>query len=187
MIAFYDELYKKYGANNVKSLGWGSVYSQEKRFGIINDVLLRGAGVTVLDVGCGYGDLIKFVGWVDKYMGIDIRPEAITLCRLKYPYSAFKCADTMGFANGEYKYVVGSGLFCRNSDADKYEGLLSEMYRICSVAVIVNFLQKGDGEGEGVFYMTPQSVITSMLPAGCQRYEFVCGYLKNDFTVVFYK
>jgi ubiquinone/menaquinone biosynthesis C-methylase UbiE len=59
---------EKFGhLEGVKSLGWGSDYSQQKRFDILLDIGLD-INDSVLDVGCGYGDFSKnFVDYLLNY------------------------------------------------------------------------------------------------------------------------
>jgi hypothetical protein len=69
MLFYNMNLSKKYKEKfghleGVKSLGWGSDYSQKKRFDILLDI---GVDIndSVLDVGCGYGDFSKnFVNYL---------------------------------------------------------------------------------------------------------------------------
>jgi ferredoxin len=68
---FYDDLVEQHGAESVRSLGWGSEHSRDARLRVIADHV--GAG-SVLDVGCGHGDLVQFLSpSIYRYTGIDIR------------------------------------------------------------------------------------------------------------------
>ena len=71
----YQELHEKH-PGRVQALGYGSTRAQLKRFEAACEVMdLK--GLSVLDVGCGYGDLAPFVvaKRVKSYTGIDIVPE----------------------------------------------------------------------------------------------------------------
>ena len=75
----YNSRFDQYG-RNIKTVGWGSESSQHLRF----EVLFRGLdpkGKTILDVGCGLGDLIPYLErHADgdfKYIGIDIAEKLI--------------------------------------------------------------------------------------------------------------
>lgn len=50
-------------------------------------------GESVLDIGCGYGDLIPFVEEAASYIGIDVRDESITHCKSRYPDYIFYCLN----------------------------------------------------------------------------------------------
>ena len=73
-INYYDTLIKQHGYD-AKSLDWSSKKAQEDRFKILTDIGDL-SGCKILDVGCGFGDLYK---WLNKqeiqvnYTGIDIK------------------------------------------------------------------------------------------------------------------
>lgn len=57
--ALYNNRFDEHG-RDIKTVGWGSARDQRLRF----EVLLRGlnpTGKTILDVGCGLGDLIPYL------------------------------------------------------------------------------------------------------------------------------
>ena len=66
--------------HSIRTLGWGTKEQQEFRF---VEVLKRldATGKSVLDIGCGFGDLFNFMQSCDfdfeKYIGWDITPDFI--------------------------------------------------------------------------------------------------------------
>ena len=66
--------------HSIRTLGWGSKEQQEFRFA---EVLKRldAKGKSILDIGCGFGDLFNFMKSCsfdfDKYIGWDITPDFI--------------------------------------------------------------------------------------------------------------
>lgn len=90
-ITFYSALVEKYGIN-VKSLDWGSRESQELRFKILSQLTDLNAK-SILDVGCGLGDLY---GWLEKnniktnYKGIDITPKMIEKAKERFINTDFE-------------------------------------------------------------------------------------------------
>lgn len=80
MIERYSNRYTQMGYN-VKTLGWGTLEQQTFRF---NEVL-KGIDFTniksVLDIGCGFGDLLAAIIDKDlqlnKYIGWDVNPDLI--------------------------------------------------------------------------------------------------------------
>ena len=66
--------------HSIRTLGWGSKEPQEFRFA---EVLKRldAKGKSILDIGCGFGDLFNFMKSCsfdfDKYIGWDITPDFI--------------------------------------------------------------------------------------------------------------
>jgi SAM-dependent methyltransferase len=75
----YSERYQQY-LHDIKTLGWGSTEMQEYRFQqAINKLDL--SNKSVLDIGCGFGDLFNYLNKndfpFDKYIGWDINPDLI--------------------------------------------------------------------------------------------------------------
>lgn len=79
----YSESLKKYGPDDLRSVHWGSLESQQERFtallGIADDLIHN----TFLEYGCGLGDLSRRVG-PQSYYGYDINPDMIAAAKLKY-------------------------------------------------------------------------------------------------------
>ncbi len=82
----YNERFDRFG-RDLRTVGWGSRADQALRF----DVLFRGldpSGKTILDVGCGLGDLIPFLQERTSgnfcYIGIDIAERLVEDARKLY-------------------------------------------------------------------------------------------------------
>lgn len=90
----YLKRYKKFG-NNPKALGWHSKKAAEQRYEqIIADINFEGK--SVLDVGCGFGDIIPFIKKKAKnfeYTGVDIVPEFVRQAKKLNPLYKFEIRD----------------------------------------------------------------------------------------------
>ena len=80
---FVDERVRSLG-DDVRAAGWGSRESQSLRFKYLTkDFDL--SGKTILDVGCGLGDIITHLNAMKiqnyKYLGLDISQNMISRCR----------------------------------------------------------------------------------------------------------
>lgn len=82
----YQKAFKKYKVHP-KSLFWATEKAAEQRYKELM-VDLDFEGKTVLDVGCGFGDIIPFISKRAKkfsYTGVDIVPEFIQVAQKNTP------------------------------------------------------------------------------------------------------
>ena len=110
VINFYNKRFKKYG-DDIKSVGWGDIESQELRFKILAEID-KLDNSSILDLGCGFGDLYDFFSRnkikID-YRGIDINEELLKIARSKYPKAEFQCLNILNsLPSKKYDYVLSS-------------------------------------------------------------------------------
>ncbi len=81
MIERYSKRYREMGYD-VKTLGWGSTEQQIYRFSQAISNVNFSASPSVLDIGCGFGDLLSTIKShgkkPSKYIGWDINPDLIS-------------------------------------------------------------------------------------------------------------
>ena len=92
----------------VQSSGWGSFASQLLRFKILLGINGYERGDSVLDAGCGLGDLSQ---WTENYTGIDLRPSIIIQGKQLYPDARLFCCGTKS-TQSAFDWVIRSGIFC---------------------------------------------------------------------------
>jgi len=72
----------------VRTLGWGTPEHQRRRFSVLTATVDM-SGKSVVDFGCGFGDLFGFLGEtgidVASYTGLDINPDLVRIARETYP------------------------------------------------------------------------------------------------------
>jgi len=182
-----DKIYrdKFHSDNEVKSLGWGSKYSQEKRFEILLEIPGFNKSDSVLDVGCGYGDLSKYV---NNYTGIDLRKSAINTAKEKYRGKEFLYTDIFS-VDKNYDWVFGSGIFCFTYDWKKYtESHIREMYLHSNKGTAFNFLSYSSHgkKMRGMKYAKISEVVSIFYPI-CPNFSIRHDYMDNDFTIYLHK
>jgi SAM-dependent methyltransferase len=109
----YRERYKEFGYDP-RTLGW-TKGRQDVRFA----AALEGIGEfsSILDVGCGFGDLYRFLrnrGWNGEYVGVDLVPELIEEAKTQHADTgaAFLCQDLEDEPlDRRFDVVVGIGMF----------------------------------------------------------------------------
>lgn len=104
----YSETLKKYGVNDPRAVKWGTKQTQYFRFKILCEIADLTDG-TVVDYGCGLGDLYDYLltqGFKGKYIGVDENTNMIEAARSKYPVKF-----ELGHDIPQCDYVIMSGVF----------------------------------------------------------------------------
>lgn len=165
----YTSRYREHGYSP-KSLGWDKG-KQDVRFSVLTSQY-DFAGKSVLDVGCGFGDLNRILRkkCLDDYayVGIDVVPDLIAEARSRY------VGKEINFIVGDFlevdladkfDYVVASGIFNhRLRHADPYDLIEAAIAKALSVSrdgLAFDFLSdKVDYRLEHTFHSSPEKVLS---------------------------
>lgn len=191
-VTYYSELINRYGIDS-RSLNWGSSSSQLLRFKVLAEVVPL-VGLSLLDVGCGLGDLCS---WLESqnikvgYFGIDIVPDMIELATKRFPNGKFELLNLLECKNDiERKdVVVASGIFAKRTQnpGEYFHAMIKAMFDISAVAVAFNSLSTWSTEKEsGEFYADPLETVTyckTLTPWVTVRHD----YHARDFTIYMYR
>lgn len=177
-----------------RRLGWESRQAQEGRFeALIGNLELEGK--TILDVGCGLGNLYGFLkskGIKANYTGVDILAEMTQDAKLKYRDGCFMCLDIFKegrFKDGEFDIVFTSGIFNIDlgNNREFLENALKKFFSITGEAVCFNILDPGSPEKEkGYFYMPPDEAVKIAMRTGPQGMtaKISANPYSHDYTVI---
>jgi SAM-dependent methyltransferase len=172
------------------TLGWANG-RQEIRFAALTSFLPLDRVASVLDVGCGFGDLFAFLrerGFRGSYTGIDFVPELIEQGRRAYAEAELLVADLAEFDPGRrYDLVVASGVFNAKLLAeDNWAHLaagLRKMWELCSRVAAADFLTSYvDYEREDLYYASPEQVF-GFAKTLTRRVALSHHYLPFEFAV----
>ncbi|MCL2700631.1 MAG: class I SAM-dependent methyltransferase [Phycisphaerae bacterium] len=188
------------GRANYDILDWASPQSQRARF----EVLARHvdlAGRSLLDIGCGLGDLLGFLRdrRIDmRYTGVDILDKMVAAARDRHPDGLFIHADIFSqddqphqphqpiFEANSFDVTFCSGAFNLNLDnnAQFLPHAVAEMVRLARHAAVFNLLHHRARQGdETYFYYEPEN-IPSLVAGLDVTVQIFDDYLHNDFTVI---
>jgi SAM-dependent methyltransferase len=170
------------------ALGWNSADTQQIRF----QVLTRIADLSrhsVLDLGCGRGDLRPFLGErfaQIRYTGMEQIEEFIQQAQKSYgglPNTTFILGNfcTTGIPDADYVFASGS-LNYKQEDPDFIFKMIEKLFLSCKAGLAFNLLcEAGSPPGELAAY-DPDSIRSFCLGL-TKKVEIIDGYLEGDFTV----
>jgi trans-aconitate methyltransferase len=193
IIHYHRHRIAAYGDGTVRALGWKSEESQVKRYEVLSTVGDLN-GCSLLDVGCGYGDLKgyldgRFSGFT--YIGIDQMPEFIAEAKERYK----DCSDTFFYqtdfttvAFPRVDYVMASGVLSyRCNSPDFYTDMIQKMYEAATRAVAFNMLDADIFTEHPLLVGHDCAKVVAFCRSLSPRVKVVRGYLEDDFTVSIYR
>ena len=178
---------------NFDILDWGDREAQFKRFEVLsNELDLKDQ--TLLDIGCGLGDLFAYLKSVNnipaKYVGTDLVSEMIELAKEKQPTCEFYCCDVLAEnpATITFDTVFCSGVFNLRTDDNigflNYALTALEKLTTTNSKIVFNFLhQRTEKQYDHCFYYNPE-VVKKMFLNFYSNVKIIDNYLPNDFTIV---
>jgi len=194
-----EKIKQYYEANNIEGypdyyiLGWESEAAQKLRFKqLVGAIDLNDK--TVLDVGCGTGNLLEYISERFRnvnYRGIDVLPHMIKRAEEKRLNGKFECIDL--FKSNPYRakafdVIFSSGIF--NLNLGNNQLFLTEAVEIFQTLaredVSFNLLwDKSKDRDNKYFYFSPEEVFETLSNKYKKRWSISMekGYLHNDFTV----
>jgi trans-aconitate methyltransferase len=193
IIHYHRHRIGEYDTGSVGALGYRDADSQRKRF----EVLAATAdlsGCSVLDVGCGHGDL---KGFLDKhyhgfdYIGIDQMAEFVQQARNTYgqrPSCYFCISDFTEAELPHADYVFASGVLgYRCADEKFYFDMIVKMYLAANKALAFNMLDAARFPQHTLLVGHDANKVVEFCRRLTPHVRLVRGYLEDDFTVLLYK
>lgn len=192
-VRYYTERIADYGLD-VRSVDWGSRRSQALRFSVLAE-LEDLQGRSVLDVGCGTGDLLAWLraaGLSVDYTGLDITAAMVEASRARFPDARFATGDLHdppADLLAQYDVVVASGIFAyRPHDTEAYvASTVARMFDRCRIAAVFNALSAWAVEPDEADTLVEPAWALDMCRTITPRLAFRHDYLPNDFTIALYR
>jgi len=92
VIEYYTNKIKEHGPNS-QGVDWNGKDSQYLRFNILSNIFTDKSNFSLLDYGCGYGELLAYLNVKNykniKYTGFDLSDEMLTQANKKYKEGHF--------------------------------------------------------------------------------------------------
>jgi len=188
--SFFEDRYRRFGPGP-KALDW-SEEGQRRRFQVLAGVGDM-SGWSVLDLGCGFGDLLSFLVTPFPsiaYHGVDFSRPILEEARRRHAEASFDELDVVrDRIPGLYDVVLSSGLHNleTGTNDEDMERLLAKAWGACRIAVAVNMLSaRARSRTEGRHYYEPGRFLglaQSLAPFVVLRHD----YLPHDFTLYLYR
>jgi len=194
---YYDDKLKVHGATP-KGVDWNSLESQELRFvQLLKLININSSDFSILDFGCGLGDLLKFIESLKfhtnyQYSGYDISEEMIS--RAKERNKNF-IAEWISHENilSEYNYAVASGIFNvkQNNETKVWEAYiletLNQMNELSTDGFAFNMLTSYSDEEymkDYLYYADPAFYFDFCKKNFSQNIALLHDYNLYEFTII---
>jgi SAM-dependent methyltransferase len=185
----YNKRYEKFG-RDIRTVGWGTSLEQTLRF----DVLFRDLnpkGKTILDVGCGLGDLVPYLNHRTngdfKYIGIDVASALIEDSKTVHGDTdcSFFVGDIFNLELSQVDISVLSGTLTLKRDGieDYARDTLIKMVKLSREAAALNFLSTYvDFEADYNQHYRPETIF-SWAKELDKRVNLIHDYPLYEFTI----
>ena len=201
IVAHYEACLARFGDTH-RGVDWPNAHDAEKRYRVMLEVIRPSSQkpTSLLDFGCGVGHLLEYLRnqeWKGiDYIGLDMSPKFVDLCRQKFPSDQFLCADVLQgeCSLPEVDYVVMNGVFTEKRSLpfdemfDYFREVLRRVYPLARRGIAFNVMSRHvDWEREDLFHL-PFDVLAAFLRAEISRnYQFRADYGLYEYTAYVYR
>lgn len=193
---FYSQRFIEEGVS-INSVGWKNEETQLLRFSkLLQDIDIENK--TILDIGCGLGDLIPFLKLKCKtfnYIGIDICHEFIEHCKKTYindKNCSFLVVDPIEFCNSQqydFDIAIASGTFTyKTSNTEDYtNSALTRIIETTKLSFCFNMLSNSVDYTLEKNTHYDKDIIGEFVASFTDRYRILDDYPLYEFTVQIHK
>jgi SAM-dependent methyltransferase len=187
---FFNESLRRYGYDP-RSLGWipGTQEARFRALTAIGDL----EGCSVLDVGCGFGDLYEYLcrsGIEVDYTGVDLCPDFLEIARQRHPKANFIAADfEEATIDGRFDWAFESGVFnYRVSGHETFvRNMIRKMFRAATRGIAIDFLNRRGGILSAGLYHPDPAEIYAQCSKLSRRVTLRCDYKPTEFCIYLYR
>lgn len=190
----YQKTFRKYGVGP-RALRWHSKKAATQRYEqIVADIDFEGK--SILDVGCGFGDIIPYISAKAKkfeYLGIDITPEFIREAKKLYFGHKFMVGNYFAKPLKEnFDVVICSGALNANvrDNLDFRKKAIKTMFKHAKEVFVFNMVgrypQPKTSSKSNVWFANPLEILEYCLGL-TKKVILRHHYHSRDFTIVMFK
>ena len=184
---FYISAIQKYGTT-AKGVNWLSSTSQKTRFKVIMEFLQKDiSNYTLIDAGCGFGDLYTYLkkknNLPKNYIGVDALEDMYTIAS-ETTGCEIIIADITKEEIPNADFVICSGAMNTLERFETHQ-FISNCFKASKIGFIFNILH-GDKKSDTYNYFSADEIKQIAQDLKVSRVEFKTGYLDYDITVAFF-
>lgn len=189
--------------NDPAIVGWSTTAEQTLLFTLLT--LYYNPSESILDVGCGRGDLFGFIqekhniNQTDtvnvNYTGIDYNPNIVNIATKKYDNINVIATDILNMSdNDKYDWVVASGAFNLKDYDDMFEYTTTVIDKMMNLStkgiafnVLTNLPDDLDDDTKNIYYVHDASKWLEYLLRTYSRVAIRADYMLGDCTFYIFK
>lgn len=192
IFTYHRDMIARHGADSSFALGWRDSESQFIRFQALSEIADMN-GQTVLDAGCGYGDLFGFLSakypQLRGYCGVEQIPELFDEAVTRHehqPHVSFVSGNFISRKLPVMDYVMASGsLNYYHSDPDFIFYAIKKLFESCTKGMAFNLLRQIASTGLLVAY--DPDIIQEYCKTLSDDVRIRDDYAEEDYTILMYK
>lgn len=176
---FYKKSYLSHGIS-AKGVHWHSKETQYIRFEIISSYIKDFPNSSIIDVGCGFGEYIKFLNEKNitykEYLGIDCEEFILLEAKKRFRENLFINCDILKDSIPKGDYLICSGALNILKKDDFYKAI-ERCFNSSKKGFIFNFLTKNS------FHKLKDTQVLQFCENLSTKINFSNNYLTNDMTI----
>jgi SAM-dependent methyltransferase len=174
----------------VNRVGWHSRLQQLTYLTALIEIGV-GRDHSVLDVGCGQGDLYGLLiarGFRGQYTGVDLSPELVASARERFPFATYILGDVLETEIEEHDFVLASGLFdYRTSDSPtRLRATLRRTFDLARLGLAWNMFAQAPPERTDLYH-EPLADLLAFCDELSPHFALRRDYDPGHFTVYLYQ
>ena len=197
----YQRTFAEHGCTSA-GVDWGTDDSVRRRnhamLELIANDLDRPKSPSLLDVGCGYANLLDQANDSKlelDYYGIDVVPEMTDAAASRHPEASFRTLDAFDLAEDErYDYLVCNGILTQKLQASQLDmqahakRLIAHLYQHCRRGIAFNVMSsRVNFMADNLFYWSPIESLAFCVSELSSSVGLNHHYLPYEYTVYVYR
>ena len=188
-------------ADRISAYGHGAAALGEpkQRQAFYFDALAQVEGLlpddSVVDVGCGYGDLASYLrtlGWRGQYVGLDINPQLIEEGRRRYPGADLRALDIQqDTLDQQFDWCICCHALTSNTESmpflEHLQIMLDVMWASCRKGLVFNLLSPLADYTHPVHARPAFAEVLAVLNQLTNRFTLRHDYMPFEYAIYAYK